>query len=85
MRQDHISLILLSAILFLSLGCVSEPGIDKGKFTELNRTARDLQASVTPDKPCDMPDTLLQRLAAGIADLSDKTASKAERDVIAAY
>jgi hypothetical protein len=49
------------------------------------RTARDLQASITPDKPCDVPDTLLQRLAPGTAALKDKAASKGERDVIEAY
>jgi hypothetical protein len=66
-------------------GCVSEPGIDKGKFSELIRTARDLQTSITLDKPCDVPDTLLQRLASGTEALKDKTASKGERDVIEAY
>ncbi len=85
MRRNHIVIIFLSAILPLSLGCVLEQGIDKGKFSELNRIARELQASLSSDKPCDVPGSLLQRLDTGITVLKDKTVSKGERDVIAAY
>ena len=85
MRQNGITIILLSAIMLFCSGCVSEPGIDKGKFSELNRIARDLKTSITSDKPCDVSDTLLQRLASGTAALKDKAASKGESDVIEAY
>jgi hypothetical protein len=66
-------------------GCVWEPGIDKEKFSELNRISQDLKAAIASGKPCDVPDALLQRLASGTAVLKDKTASKAERDLIEAY
>ena len=66
-------------------GCVSEPGMDKAKFSDLNRIARELQTSLASGKPCDVPDTLLERLASGTTALQDKTASQAERDVIKAY
>jgi hypothetical protein len=59
--------------------------MDKGKFSELNRTARELKTSIMSDKPCDVPDALLQRLASGTEALKGRTASKAERDVIEAY
>jgi hypothetical protein len=85
MRQDNIVIIFLSAIMFFSSGCVSEPGIDKGKFSELNRTARDLQNSITSGNPCDVPDRLLQKLVSETAALKDKTASKGESRVIEAY
>jgi hypothetical protein len=85
MRQAGIVVLLLSAIMFFGPGCVWEPGIDKGKFTELNRTARELQTSLTSGEPCEVPDALLQRLASGTAALKDKTASKGERDLIRAY
>ena len=85
MRQDGIVIILLSSIMLFGSGCVSEPGIDKGKFSELNRTALDLKTSITSGKPCDAPDTLLQRLASGIAALKNKTASKEENNLIEAY
>jgi hypothetical protein len=85
MRQDGMVIILLSAIMLFGSGCVSEPGIDKGKFSKLNRTARDLTTSITSGKPCDVPETLLQRLASGTAALKDKSASKGESDLIAAY
>jgi hypothetical protein len=85
MRKVRASIILLSAIIFFGSGCVSEPGIDKGKFAELNRTARELSSSIPSDKPCDVPDALLQKLVSGTEALKDKTNSKAERDVIEAY
>ena len=85
MKPVVISILLLLAIMPYGSGCVSEPGIDKGKFSELNRTARDLKTSITSDKPCDLPDPLLQRLASGTEALKDKTASKAEQDLVRAY
>ena len=85
MRQDGIVVLLVSSIMLCGSGCVSEPGMDKGKFSGLNRTAQDLKTSIASGKPCDMPDTLLQRLASGIAALKNKTASKEERDLIDAY
>ncbi len=71
-------------MLFAS-GCASEPGLDKGKFAELNRAAQDLKTAIRSGKGCEVPDTLLQRLASGTEALKDKTASKAERDLLSAY
>jgi hypothetical protein len=85
MRQGSMVMIILSGIMFFGPGCTWEPGIDKNKFSELNRTAQELRASLKSDKPCDVPDALLQRLASGTAALKGKAASKAERDVLAAY
>ena len=85
MRQVGIVIIILSVIMLFGSACVSEPGIDKEKFSELDRTARELKDSIKPDKPCDVPDTLLQRLASGTTALKDKATSKAESDVMAAY
>jgi hypothetical protein len=87
MKQNAKILLLLvfSAITLFGSGCVSEPGIDKGKFAELNRIARDLQTSLPSGKPCEVPDAVLQRLASGTDALKDRTASKAERDLIKAY
>ncbi len=59
--------------------------MDKGKFAELNRAAQDLKAAIRSGKRCEVPDTVLQRLASGTAALKGKTASKAERDVLSAY
>jgi hypothetical protein len=78
-------MIVLSGMMLFASGCASEPGLDKGKFAELNRTAQDLKAALRSGKPCDMPDTLLQRLSSGTAALQDKTASKEERDLLSAY
>lgn len=85
MRQVRASIILLSSIIFFGAGCVSEPGIDKGKFSELNRTARELRSSIPSDRPCDVPDALLQKLVSGTEALKDRTNAKAERDVMEAY
>jgi hypothetical protein len=85
MRQNGIIIISLTAILFFGSGCASEPGIDKGKFSELNRTARDLKSAITSGEPCDIPDTLLQRLVSGTTALKGKTTSQGESDLLAAY
>ncbi len=85
MRQDRIFIPLFSAMLLFVSGCVSEPGTDKGKFLELNRTAEDLKTAITSGNPCDVPDTLQRRLDSGIAALKDRAASKGEYDLIAAY
>jgi hypothetical protein len=85
MRQDSILILLLSTTLLFGPGCTSEPGIDKKKFSELNRAARELKTSIAPDKPCDVPDLLLQKLASGTTALKDKAPSKAESDVLEAY
>ena len=85
MRQYGIVITLLSAIMFIGPGCVTEPGIDKGKFLELNRIAQELKTAIKSGKPCDVPDILLQRLGSGTAALKDKTASKGERDLTEAY
>jgi len=85
MKQYGIVIVCLSALMFFTPGCVSEPGIDKAKFSELNRTARELQTSATSGKPCGLSDTLLQRFSSAAAALNDKTASKAERDLVKAY
>ena len=85
MKQGGIVIVFLSAIMLFCSGCESEPNIDKAKFSELNRTALDLQSSITSGKPCAMPDTLLQRLTSGTAALKDRTTTQGERDLLAAY
>ncbi len=84
MRQVGVVIVLLPLMMLFGSGCVSEPGIDKEKFSELKRTSQELKAFIKSDKPCDVPDALLQRLASGTAALKDKASSKAESDVIAA-
>jgi hypothetical protein len=85
MKHGGIVIAVLSAIMLFGAGCKSEPGMDKGKFSELNRTALDLQASIASGKPCDMPDTLLPRFVSGTAALKDRMNSEAERNLLAAY
>jgi hypothetical protein len=78
-------IILVSALLLFSWGCTAEPGLDKGKFAELDRASQDLKAVLRSGSPCDIPDTVLQQLASRTTALKDKTASKAERDLVSAY
>jgi hypothetical protein len=85
MRQDGIAAILLSVVMLFASGCVAEPGLDKGKFSELNRAAQDLKTAIRSGRGCEVPDTVLQRLASGTAALKDRTASKTERDLLSAY
>jgi hypothetical protein len=85
MTPQRSVIILASALLLFALGCTVEPGLDKKKFAELDRASRDLKAALRSGDPCSIPDTVLQRLAAGITELKGKTASKAERDLVSAY
>ena len=76
---------VVSMLVVLLAGCVSEPGLDKGKFADLDRAARELMAALGSGDPCAVPDGVLQKLDAGTAALQGKTASKAEADLLAAY
>ncbi len=71
--------------MLFAFGCVAEPGLDKGKFSELNRAAQDLKTAIRSGRGCEVPDTVLQRIASGTAALTDRTASKTERDLLSAY
>ena len=85
MRRYRIVSILLSMIVIIGSSCVSEPGIDKTKFSELTRTVEDLKSAIASGRPCDASETMQQRFISGIAVLKDKTASKAEIDLMKAY
>jgi hypothetical protein len=85
MRQGGRVLTVVSTLLLFAAGCMTEPGLDKGKFAELNRAAQDLKTAIKAGGRCGFPDTLLQQLTSGTAALQDKTASKEERDLLAAY
>ena len=77
-------LVLLTALLFIS-ACVSEPEFDRTKFAELSQTAQELKAAISSGTPCELPDTLLQRLSSGITAIKGKAKSKKELDLISAY
>jgi len=85
MRPGSIVIILFSAIILFFSGCAPESGINKKKFSELNRTVQDLKTALSSEEPCNMPDKLLQSLNSGITSLKDKAASQDEHRLIAAY
>jgi len=85
MKQEGIVILLVSAMILFFSGCVSEPGIDKGKLSELYRTAQELRSAIASGKPCDVQDSVLQGLASETVAVKDKAASKEERDLVAAY
>ncbi len=68
--------------MLLGFGCVSEQGIDKGKFSETLRIARTLQTSLTSGNACEVSAELLQKLVSEAEALKDKPASPAETNVI---
>lgn len=85
MRRYGIVILLFSAMVLFGSGCQPEPGIDKEKFSEINRTVRELKTSITSSNPCDGPDTLLQRLVSGTAALKEEATTRAESDLVDAY
>ncbi len=84
MKKYGIILIALSAMAVFSPGCTREQGINKGKFAELIRIVQDLKTAIASGKACDVPNAVLERLAAGTAVLKDKAGSQDERDLLAA-
>ena len=78
-------IVVLEAVLFFLPGCVPEPVLDKGKFAELDRAGQDLKAALRSGGRCEVPDAVVQRLASETAAVRDRTATKAERDLLAAY
>jgi hypothetical protein len=85
MKNHGMAVLLLPALLLFFSGCVAEPGMDKTKFAELNRTAEELKSAITSSSPCDLSATLQQRLASGIVAVQGTAASREEHDLIAAY
>ena len=85
MRQNDMVIVVFSLVLLFTSACISEPGIDKSKFAALNRTTQDLNASISSSNPCNLPDTLLQRLSSEITAVKDKASSTKEHDLITAY
>ncbi|HEX9020353.1 MAG TPA: hypothetical protein VF903_03735 [Nitrospirota bacterium] len=83
-RFEILTIVFVFSAMLFTPGCKWEPGIDKGKFLELNRTVQDLKTAITAGEPCDEQASLQQRLASGIVAVKDKAASKAERDLISA-
>jgi hypothetical protein len=85
MRQSTVIITLISAIVVFTSGCTTEPGLDKAKFAELNKVSGELKAAIGSGKPCELPDTLVQRFTTGTAALEGKTTSTAERDLLSAF
>ncbi len=79
-----IPVFFFGVILFAS-ACINEAGIDKTKFAELYKTAQEIKTAIQSNNRCGAPDSLAERLASGTAALRDKTVSKPERDLLAAY
>ncbi len=76
---------LFTVTMLLASACIPENRVDRTKFAELNRTMQDLRSAISSSAPCDVPETLVQQLAAGITTVKDKASSQAEREVVAAY
>jgi len=81
-KRHRVVTALLAAMMLLCAACASEPGIEKGKFSESLRIARDLQTSLTRGDSCDVPVELLQKLASETETLKNRTASAAEKNVL---
>lgn len=82
MTMVRIPLLLIAAIL--SASCLSEPSLDKAKFSGLDRTARNLRAAPGGDW-CSLPDSVVQQLSADVAALRGKSLSQPDRALLSAY
>lgn len=75
----------LLLIFFLGTSCSSRPGIDKGKFTQLNRTALTIKTSLASGASYRQLTELVQGLSAEIAAVKTKTVTKEEKELLEAY
>ena len=72
-------------MFFLGASCSSKPGIDKGKFTQLNRTALTVKTSLASGASYRQLTELVQGLSVEIASVKTKVATNEERELLEAY
>jgi hypothetical protein len=82
MRRIFVPSILLLTMMLTA--CNWEPGIDKSKFADLNRTVEEIKTFVTAGKGCDLPEAVTERLDAEIAIAKTRASSISERDLVTA-
>jgi hypothetical protein len=82
MRSNGIPVIWLCIVL-LCAAC--SPGIDRNKFKNANRAARDVQRAIEEGAAYESFDELLQRLSAETTILQDKAKSTEEKELAKEY
>ena len=70
---------------FLAASCSSKPGIDKGKFTQLDRAALTVKTSLASGASYRRLTELVQALSAEIASVKTRVATKEESELLEAY
>ena len=70
---------------FLAASCSSRPGIDKGKFTQLDRAALTVKTSLASGASYRRLTELVQGLSVEIASVKTKVATKEEKELLEAY
>lgn len=78
-------LAVLLMMFFLGASCSSKPGIDKGKFTQLNRTALTVKTSLASGASYRQLTELVQGLSVEIALVKTKVATNEEKELLEAY
>lgn len=72
-------------VFLLAVSCSSEPGIDKGKFTKLNGTARAVKTSFDRGESYKQLAQQVQILSQAITVLDSGTTKKKEKELLNAY
>ena len=78
-------LIQLLVLFFLAASCSSKPGIDKVKFTQLNRAALAVKTSLASGASYRQLTELVQGLSVEIASVKTRVATKEENELLEAY
>lgn len=78
-------LAVLLLMFFLCTSCSSKSGIDKGKFTGLNRAALAVKTSIASGASYRQLTEQVQGLSVEIASVKTKVATKEEKELLEAY
>jgi hypothetical protein len=78
-------LLLILMIVFLTSSCSSQQGINKSKFSAVDRAAGAARGSLDSGASYQQVSDLVQRLSSDIAALRGKVTSIEERDLLGAY
>jgi len=85
MKKKENIIALFLVIVFITIGCSSEPEMDKNKFRKLDQAAQEVKASLNEKTSNQHFGELLQNLSSEITAVKSKSLSEKEMELLHAY